>query len=157
MLPPMMRCVFVEDQLGEALLAAIGQRASRRRPGEDALAVGDAFGPALLFGLAGPGDFRVGVGDRRDLQGVEAALAAVRGFGGDVRFVHPLCASIGWPTMSPMAKMCGTLVRNCVSTGMKPRSLTATPAFSAASLLAVRRAADGDQHEVEAFFFSSLL
>ena len=42
-----------------------------------------------------------------------------------------LCASIGWPTMSPIAKMCGTLVRIWLSTGMKPRSLTATPALSA--------------------------
>jgi hypothetical protein len=42
-----------------------------------------------------------------------------------------LCASIGWPTMSPMAKMCGTLVRICAVDGMKPRSVTATPAFSA--------------------------
>ena len=33
--------------------------------------------------------------------------------------------------MSPMAKMFGTLVRICESTGMKPRSFTATPAFSA--------------------------
>jgi hypothetical protein len=29
---------------------------------------------------------------------------------------------MGWPTTSPMAKMCGTLVRICTSTGMKPRS-----------------------------------
>ena len=33
-----------------------------------------------------------------------------------------------------MAKMCGMLVRICLSTGMKPRSVTATPAWSAASL-----------------------
>jgi hypothetical protein len=38
---------------------------------------------------------------------------------------------MGWPTMSPIAKMCGTLVRICASTGMKPRSPTITPAFSA--------------------------
>ncbi len=42
-----------------------------------------------------------------------------------------LWASMGWPTMSPMAKICGTLVRCCLSTAMKPRSSTATPAFSA--------------------------
>ena len=30
--------------------------------------------------------------------------------------------------MSPMAKICGTLVRICLSTGMKPRSQTFTPA-----------------------------
>ena len=54
--------------------------------------------------------------------------------------------------MSPMAKMCGTLVRICTSTGMKPRSPTITPAFSGGDLLAVGRAADGLQHEVvEAF------
>ena len=42
-----------------------------------------------------------------------------------------LCASIGSPTTSPMAKMCGTFVRRCASTPMKPRSSTATPACSA--------------------------
>ena len=60
-----------------------------------------------------------------------------------------LCASIGWPTMSPMAKMCGMLVRICLSTGMKPRSSTATPAFSAPIALAVRPPADRDQDPVE--------
>ncbi len=33
-----------------------------------------------------------------------------------------------------MAKMCGTLVRICRSAGMKPRSVTLTPALSASSL-----------------------
>ncbi len=33
--------------------------------------------------------------------------------------------------MSPIAKMCAALVRSCLSTGMKPRSSTVTPAFSA--------------------------
>src|SRR3954471_2971761 len=42
-----------------------------------------------------------------------------------------LCASIGSPTTSPMAKMCGTFVRRCASTPTKPRSSTATPACSA--------------------------
>ena len=60
-----------------------------------------------------------------------------------------LCASMGWPTMSPMAKMCGTLVRICLSTGMKPRSSTVTPARFGADGLAVGAAADGDQHAVE--------
>jgi len=40
---------------------------------------------------------------------------------------------MGWPTMSPMAKMCGTLVRICLSTGMKPRSSTVKSAFPGAS------------------------
>ena len=46
-----------------------------------------------------------------------------------------LWANIGSPTMSPMAKMCGTFVRIWLSTGMKPRSLTVTPALSAAMFL----------------------
>lgn len=29
-----------------------------------------------------------------------------------------LWASIGWPVTSPIARMCGTLVRCCLSTGM---------------------------------------
>ncbi len=33
--------------------------------------------------------------------------------------------------MSPIAKMCGTFVRICLSTSMKPQSVTATPALSA--------------------------
>ena len=60
-----------------------------------------------------------------------------------------LWASIGSPTMSPMAKMCGTLVRIWWSTGMKPRSSTATPAASAPMRGAVRPAADREQHAVE--------
>ena len=59
-----------------------------------------------------------------------------------------LCASIGWPTMSPIAKMCGTLVRIWMSTGMKPRSVTATPALSAPIFLPFGAAADGLQHQV---------
>jgi hypothetical protein len=31
-------------------------------------------------------------------------------------------AGVGWPTMSPMAKMSGTLVRIWISTLIKPRS-----------------------------------
>jgi hypothetical protein len=37
--------------------------------------------------------------------------------------------------MSPTAKMCGTLVRIWMSTEMKPRSVTETPAASAPTFL----------------------
>ena len=40
--------------------------------------------------------------------------------------------SIGCPITSPIAKICDTLVRICLSTAIKPRSSTLTPAFSAA-------------------------
>ena len=52
--------------------------------------------------------------------------------------------------MSPMAKMCGTLVRICLSTAMKPRSVDGDAGLLGADQLAVRRAADGDQHQVVA-------
>ena len=48
--------------------------------------------------------------------------------------------------MSPIAKMCGTFVRCCLSTLMRPRSLTSTPALLGGDPAAVRAAADGDQH-----------
>ncbi len=50
-----------------------------------------------------------------------------------------LCASMGSPTMSPIAKMCGTLVRIWLSTGIQPRSFTVTPAFSAPMLFPLGR------------------
>ena len=45
---------------------------------------------ASFLGEAGPGDFRIGVGDRRDLAGVEERLLAGGGLGCDVAFVHRL-------------------------------------------------------------------
>ena len=51
--------------------------------------------------------------------------------------------------MSPIARMWEILVRIWMSTLMKPRSVTATPALSAAIflLLGVRPKAQGPQHE----------
>ena len=91
-MPPPIDAVrgLVEQQLGEAFVAAVGDGAARRGPGEHRLADLDAFGLALLLGLAGPGDFGIGVGHRRNLPRVEVRLLAVRGFGGHVRFVHRL-------------------------------------------------------------------
>ena len=51
--------------------------------------------------------------------------------------------------MSPMAKMCATLVRICLSTGMKPRSRHLDPGELRADGLAVGHAADGHQHALE--------
>src|SRR5262245_40266046 len=58
---------LVEQQLGEALVASIGDRAARCRPGEYGLAVLDALRFALLFGEPRPRHLRVRIGDRRDL------------------------------------------------------------------------------------------
>ena len=149
--PPTMRCVSsLKSSLVKPSSRAVGDRAARRRPREQALLDLDALGLGLVLGQADPGDLGVGVGDARDHARVERrlAVAAPRTSAATCASCTALCASIGWPTMSPIAKMCGTLVRICMSTGMKPRSPTATPAFSAPMLLAVRHAADGLQHQV---------
>src|SRR5208337_3328427 len=75
---------LVEQQLGHALVAAERERAPRRRPGEDALAVFDALRLGLVLGHADPGDLGVGVGNRRDYLGVEEAVAARRRLRGDL-------------------------------------------------------------------------
>ena len=58
--------------------------------GKTAFDVLDALGLGFGFGETGPGDFRIGVGDGRDLAGVEGSLLAGSSFGGDVRLVHSL-------------------------------------------------------------------
>ena len=51
-------------------------------------------------------------------------LVSGRDLRGDLGLMGALCASMGAPTTSPIAKICGTLVRICLSTAMMPRSLT---------------------------------
>ena len=50
-----------------------------------------------------------------------------------------LCANIGSPAMSPIAKILLTEVRICLSTTTKPRSLTLIPAFSASNIALLGR------------------
>src|SRR5437899_4378333 len=57
--------LIVEDEFGEPLVTAIGDRAPRCGPGEDSLCVLDALCLALLFGQPRPRDLRVGIRDRR--------------------------------------------------------------------------------------------
>lgn len=91
-MPPPIDAVrfLVEQQLGEALVAAVGDRAARSGPRENALAVLDALRLALFLGQASPRDFRIGIGHRRNLPGVEVGLLAVRGFRRHVGLVHGL-------------------------------------------------------------------
>src|SRR5271154_3175608 len=57
--------LFVPQGLGQPLVATEGERAATRRPWEDRLAVFDPLGLELRFGRADPGDFGIGVSDRR--------------------------------------------------------------------------------------------
>ena len=81
---------LVEEHLGDAVIAADAERATAGGPGESALGVFDAFGLALLFGFAHPGDFRIGVGDRGNGFGVEVGFHAADNFGCNLAFVRGL-------------------------------------------------------------------
>ncbi len=61
-----------------------------------------------------------------------------------------LWASIGSPATSPIARMCGSLVRCCSSTATKPLSLILTLVFSSPKPFDLGRRPDGDQHAVVA-------
>ena len=60
-----------------------------------------------------------------------------------------LCASIGSPATSPMAKIDGSLVRRCSSTTMKPRAVDLHGGPLQPRDIRVRPAADRDEHAVE--------
>ena len=88
----------VEQQLGEALLAAVGQGAPGSAPREQALAHRDALRLGLLFGQAHPSQLGVGVGHAGDHAGIESRarqIGAAQQFarhhlGRHVRLVHRL-------------------------------------------------------------------
>ena len=101
--------------------------------------------PSRRSRQADPGDFGIGIGDRGNHARVEAP-SRPRHSAATLPSCVALWASIGCPTTSPMAKMCGTLVRFC-----RRRNETAlvdlTPAVSA-PIAGRSGAADGDQHAV---------
>src|SRR6202040_1902326 len=79
---------LVEQELGETLVAAIGDGAAGSSPGKNRLAVLDSLRLALVLGETRPCDFRVGIGNRRDLARFENTVLAGRGFRRNVGFVH---------------------------------------------------------------------
>src|ERR1700737_4433894 len=81
---------FVEQELGETLVTAIGNGAAESSPGKNRLAVLDSLRLALVLGETSPCDFRVGIGYRRDLARFQTTVLAGRGFRGTVGFVHRL-------------------------------------------------------------------
>mmetsp|Transcript_69592 Transcript_69592/g.163617 ORF Transcript_69592/g.163617 Transcript_69592/m.163617 type:complete len:553 (+) Transcript_69592:4046-5704(+) len=149
---------LVEDQLGEAFVAAVGDRAARGRPREQALGDGDALGLGLVLGHAHPGDLGVGVGHARDHAGVELALGqflvaqqlAGNDLGRHMALVHRLVGQHG--------------LADDVTDGEHARDIGAhlhvdrdeaavaddDAGVLGADLLAVGRAAHGLQHQVVA-------
>ena len=87
----MQRCgLFVEQELGEAFVAGVGNRAPRRGPGEYRLGVLDALFLGFRFRHTGPGDLGVGISHGWNLPGIEMAWFTRRDLGCDVGLVHGL-------------------------------------------------------------------
>ena len=57
-----------------------------------------------------------------------------------------MCASIGSPTTSPIAKIDGSAVRRCSSTMMKPRSSTSTFVWSSPGIFEFGLRPTDDEH-----------
>ena len=93
----------VEQQLGDAFVAAVGNSAARCDPREQALLDFDALRLVLVFSEADPGDFGVGVGHARNHSCIESCdgqfLVALQFTGDDFRchvgFVHRLIRQHG--------------------------------------------------------------
>src|SRR2546428_8764149 len=80
----------IEEEFGETLVAAIGDRAARSRPGEKTLLDLHALGLRLVFGKAHPGDLGVGIRDRWDHARIEEGFLARGRFGGHMTLLHRL-------------------------------------------------------------------
>ncbi|OEZ92696.1 hypothetical protein JAB9_46260 [Janthinobacterium sp. HH107] len=138
----------IEQQLGEALGAAVGHGAAGSGPREVALLDLDALGFRFVFRDAGPCHFRIRVGDRRDHLDVEVRLLAGSRFGGHVGFMHSLVRQ--------------HRLADQVADGEDVRHVGAHLAVDfdeaavgdvhaglvGSDLLAVRAAAHGDEHQV---------
>ena len=129
---------------------SIATRAAERGPGE----LRDLDLAALLLrlglGQAAPGDFGIGEDDGRNRLRLERDLVARAIASTATRAsCDALCASIGSPTTSPIAKMFGSAVRSAASTLMKPRSPTFTLGLVEAGHRRVRLAADRHEHAIE--------
>ena len=93
----------IKQQLGDAFVASVGNRAPRGIPGEQALFDLDALRLGLVLGETHPGHFGVGVGHRWNHARIEGRtrefLVALDftgdHFGGHMRFMHRLVSEHG--------------------------------------------------------------
>ena len=107
------------EELGASLVTIQRERAAAREPGEGGLA--RAFRPAVSP-RPSVTPTQATSGSVRTTAGM-ARLSKAAGFAGndlgrDFRLAGGLVGQHRLPTTSPMAKMCGTVVRSCPSTGM---------------------------------------
>ena len=140
---------LVEQHLGQALVAAQGQGAARRHPGEDAFAVFDSGGFGFVLGDPDPGDFGVGVGHRGDDGGVEVGVVAGAVLGGDLAFVGGLVGEHGLADDVADGEDVGDVGALLLVDRDETAFVDEHPRRVGADHLAVGAAADGDQDLVE--------
>src|SRR5690554_991651 len=141
---------LVEQQLGHPFVAPVGDCASGSGPGEYRLVEGNAFFLGLDFGQTGPGDFWVGVGHGWDLQGIEAGFLTGCDFRCDVAFMDRLVGKHGLTNDVADGKNVRHIGAHLVVGGDEALLGYGDAGFVCADLVAVRAAADGDQHQVVA-------
>ena len=90
MAPPSSRCVSGSKRSLVNLPRAVGQCAPRRHPREDGFLESDIAGLGVLLRQTRPGDFRIGVGDGRNLARIEKAFPPGGVLGGHVSLMHGL-------------------------------------------------------------------
>src|SRR3546814_9603097 len=73
-------CFSIEQQLGKALVAPIGDGPPRCRPWEQAFLDRNAVFLGIVFGQDDPGNFEIGKGKRRNHTRLEEALFAGNAF-----------------------------------------------------------------------------
>ena len=140
----------IEDQLGQAVGAVERDRAAGRAPRElgDRRPRGRSFAACASVSpaQASSGSVKTTAGIAR---GSKPTFSPAITSTATRPSCDALCASIGSPATSPMAKIDGSAVRRCSSTTMKPRSSTCDARAVEAGNLRVRPAADRDQHAIE--------
>lgn len=85
----------------------------------------------LRFLSAPSGNFRIGIGNRGNGTCIECNLVPSNDFRRNLTFMGCFMRQHGISGNITNCKICGTLVRICLSTGMNPRSSTLIPAAPA--------------------------
>ena len=138
--------VVVENELGESFVAPVRDRAAGRRPGKPLARIfTPCFCTAPLSGR--PRRFRDRCRRPRGSARVEMRLFARGRLGRHMSSCTALWASIGCPTMSPIAKICATFVRIWHRPGSSLDQLLLLPLCPHRSCLRWRRPT-ATQHKV---------
>ena len=140
---------LVEQDFGDALIAAKRQRSPTRRPGKDTLAIFDAAGLGFDFGQADPGHLRIGVGNRRNNFRVEYAVPTGSHFGRDLRLMHRLMGEHRLANYVADGKNMRNIRAHLLVDRDKAALIDGDACGVCANHLAVGTAADGDEQTIE--------